>query len=112
MRGNILPIFIISLFAADAVLFNNVCACVRVRANVRACARRARACFFKNSPQIPFSRQQREHAACFPPQRGAGEANVQPALRGALRVTQHAAGLYYFPFGSLKHNYILTSSQP
>lgn len=40
------------------------------------------------------------------------QENVQPALRGTLRVTQHAAGLYYFPFGSLKHNYILTSSQP
>lgn len=38
--------------------------------------------------------------------------NVQLSLSETLRVTQHAAGLYYFPFGSLKHNYILTSSQP
>jgi len=41
-----------------------------------------------------------------------GKENVQLALSGTLRDTQHAAGLYYFPFGSLKHNYILTSSQP
>lgn len=33
-------------------------------------------------------------------------------LTQTLRVPQHAAGLYYFPFGSLKHNYTLTSSQP
>lgn len=44
VRGNILPIFIISLFAADAVLFINICVCC--------------VCIFLNSPCIPFSRQE------------------------------------------------------
>lgn len=53
------------------------------------------------------------HEMCLPPQQGEGEQSKQAVcVSGALGVAQHAAGLYYFPFASLKLNYILTSSQP
>lgn len=67
-----------------------------------------------NSACIPFLRGRSINIPRIPLLRAARECSeyVELALRGTLRVTQHAAGLYYFPFGSLKHNYILTSSQP